>query len=312
MAMRTNVVCLLLFMVSMHCENNMVASHNMIVTKREVKLINGLEITIKSELLKMHFSLERKPLQSVTMECRSPAMTMVQEQYPYAEYRWKHNSEMFRIQPMRMVGPEAGLIDSGTYTCVMEPISGQHVVVAIYALTVGSLTQEVVENDDIVLDGYTKDFGKLYPKSIRYWNNPKGQRVYEKKALESRETVPKAGKATAGKWTCIVEDKDVPRKWTTVRVHVVIKPVPSMFVRARIYVKTHRNESIAIAACAIFVFVMVANCVLQLLERKQKRFQEEMENMKSVLGLKDKDEEDSDENIDDVTPLIANDKKNIV
>ncbi|KAH3880894.1 hypothetical protein DPMN_004816 [Dreissena polymorpha] len=301
----------------MHCENNMVDSHNVIVTKREVKLINGLQILIKFELLKMHFSLEREPMQSVTMECRSPAMTMVQKQYPYAEYRWKHNSETFRLQPVRMIYTREELTinnlvpkDSGAYTCAMEPKSGQHVVVVIYALTVGSLTQEVFENDDMVLDGYTKEFGKLFPKSIRYWYNPNGQRVYDKHALESRETVPRAGKAMAGNWTCIVEDKDVPRKWTTVRVHVVIKPVPPISVRARIYVKTHRNESIAIATCAIFVFVMMTYCVLKLLKRKQKRVQEEMENMKSVLGLKNKDTKDFDENIDDVTPLIANNKTN--
>ncbi|XP_052778642.1 uncharacterized protein LOC128216092 [Mya arenaria] len=295
------------------------AYHNMLqYIKAEMLLLDGcIETTVKMELRNMYHSLDLKPLQRMTLDCNSREMEQLLQKHPFVEHRWKHNGEAFKLQPVRMEYMTEKLTinnlmpqDSGTYHCIAEEPSATQQVVAIYATVIGRLLKYTYRGDDLELDCLSNEFGKLYPKAIRYWIDPKGKRVFEKPAIDNLETFPKADDRLAGNWTCFVEDPVVPRKWTTARLQVFISPIPSFVKRTELFVKGNKIVSCIIIVLIIAAFLMLSQLVAKLSDKSENRVKKDMKHMKNVLGLKDKkkgsddDDDDDDVDINDGMPLL--------
>lgn len=278
-------------------------------TRPRTGLRTSLLKSVKTELLTMHNALERKPGQGMTLSCRSQTSEKLQYEFPYAEYRWMHNSENFQLQPIRMVyGTDSitvnGLnpLDSGSYYCQIKVSPALNIVVAVYSVVVGDVIQPVAHGDNLVLKCNSKIFGRLFNKAIRYWTNPKGKNLFAKSAKVNEETVSGTNEKMAGVWTCYVRDMATKRLWKTARVKVVVKPVPSLSQKLRIYVKNNRVKSVVIMALVIFLLVTGANTCIRCLEKRKNKFKDELEKMQQTLGI---DLQDLQEKEDEV-PLLNN------
>lgn len=292
-------------------------------SKRAATIVAKLILnSIAHELNGAHHAYDKKPGEIFLLNCKNTATTKIKEEYPFAEFRWMHNDEVFKIQPVRMeYGTENIKItnsipqDSGTYHCVVKVAPDVSLVASLCTVVVGRLEVRISSGNNLDLKCNSKIFGELFKESIRIWINPKGKPVRSKSAKENVETFSSIDATSSGDWTCYVKDKKTGRMWTTAKYTIEIVPVHSLSQRIHIYIKANKAKSVAILIISVFAIINVANLLIRLLERKQKNFAKEIEEMQQALGfdITDLQAEPDDENStsDDQTdpeaaPLLEN------
>jgi len=272
------------------------------VAKRETAVsTEELDKLVKSTLLQMHLTYDLDPLDTMTLSCKTQAMVKALEMFPFAEYRWLHNSKSLKLQPTRMVYKLERLTinnlipqDSGSYHCVVEIEPNKQFVVAIYSAVIGIQEQSVAKEQILKLDCRSQEFGKLFPKAVRYWIGPNGKRLYEKPASEHVESIPNADERLAGMWTCYTEDVDVPRKWKTARLKIVVGTPQSKFQKTLKLAKAHKPETLAILMSIVFIIFVMCQMLIGLIEKKEKRMKDEVEKIQNVLNFRDEHKSGTD------------------